>query len=260
MPNIDNAIYDRIHASWWDDDGFMALLRTAVNPPRFAYFRSVLADRPAATQAPLRLLDVGCGGGLLSEAFARIGLQVTGIDRSAPTLTAARAHAEGSGLGICYLDGSAECLPFDACSFDVVSCCDVLEHVDSPERVLREISRVLKPGGVFLFDTINRTWRSRLIAIKLAQDWRLTRLIPRDVHVWDKFIRPHELVAWMGRHGLESRELTGLSPPANPLPIVGAFVSHKLGRLSFAGLGARIRLGRSDDLSISYMGYALRRA
>ena len=254
---VDNEIYDRVHATWWEEDGFMALLRTSVNPGRSAYFRHVLQASLQRAPDGLQLLDVGCGGGLLAEEFARMGFRVTGLDRSTPTLDAARTHAAGNGLEIDYLRGEADSLPFEAKRFDVVSCCDVLEHVDDPERVLGEIARVLKPGGVFLFDTINRTLRSKLVAIKLAQDWRPTRFIPRDVHVWEKFITPAELSDYMRAQRLWTCEMVGLSPPRNPLPALGAFVRHKLGSLSFAELGARLRLERSRDLSISYMGFAL---
>jgi 2-polyprenyl-6-hydroxyphenyl methylase/3-demethylubiquinone-9 3-methyltransferase len=254
---VDNGIYDRVAATWWEEDGFMALLRTSVNPGRSAYFREVLVQRLRREPAQLDLLDVGCGGGLLAEEFARLGCRVTGIDRSLPTLEAARAHATSAGLAIDYREGSADALPFDAARFDVVSCCDVLEHVDDPAAVLAEIARVLRPGGVFLFDTINRTLRSKLVAIKLAQDWRPTRFIPRDVHVWEKFIRPAELSAWLQAQNLWPCEFAGLSPPRNPLPALGAFARHKLGRLSFGELGERLRLERSRDLAISYMGFAV---
>ena len=235
---VDNGIYDQIASTWWEDDGFMALLRTSVNPGR-------------------SLLDVGCGGGLLAEEFARLGCAVTGVDRSQPTLEAARAHALRSNLAVEYIEGSAELLPFPSASFDVVSCCDVLEHVDAPAAVLEEISRVLKPGGAFVFDTINRTWRSKLVAIKLAQEWP-TRFIPADVHVWEKFIRPAELAEAMAGHGLHGGEFVGLAPPKNPFPALAAFARNKLGRLCFGELGERVRLEAGSDLSVSYMGFAIR--
>lgn len=260
MQEIDNAIYDRVASTWWDQDGFMSLLRTSVNPPRFAYFREALITHLRGEPQGLRVLDVGCGGGLLSEQFAAMGCDVTGIDRSLPTLAAARQHAEASGLPIRYLEGSAEQLAFDSATFDVVCCCDVLEHVDSPDAVIGEISRVLKPGGVFFFDTINRTFKSKLVAIKLAQDWRLTRLIPRDVHVGEKFIRPDELVQILDRHGMPGAELAGLSPAMNPFTALSALIRNKLGRMTFAELGETIKLKQSNDLSISYMGFAARAA
>ena len=133
MATIDNAIYDRIPDEWWSDDSFMALLRNAINPPRFAYFRDALVRRFGRAPESLSVLDVGCGGGLLAERFAALGCQVTGIDRSLPTLDAARQHAQSSGLSIRYQEGSAESLPFDAAQFDVVCCCDVLEP-DTEDR------------------------------------------------------------------------------------------------------------------------------
>ena len=256
MP-IDNAIYDRISNTWWEEDGFMALLRTAVNPARVDHFHEILlqSDRPLEG---LRVLDVGCGGGLLSEAFARWSCVVTGVDQSAPTLEAARAHAQASGLDITYSQGHAETLPFWANSFDVVVCCDVLEHVDSPDRVVEEIARVCCPNGLFLFDTINRTWRSKLIAITLAQDFAPTRLIPPDVHVWSKFIRPRELTKMLTRHGFAGAQLTGLAPDLNPLTALPALLHTKLGRMSYADLGQVVALKRSTNMSISYMGHATR--
>jgi 2-polyprenyl-6-hydroxyphenyl methylase/3-demethylubiquinone-9 3-methyltransferase len=255
---IDNDIYDRVPTTWWDEDGFMALLRTSVNPPRVAYFHKVLVERLGLDPRGLRVLDVGCGGGLLSEAFAASGCDVTGVDRSAPSLAAARTHAERSGLSIRYLDGSAESLPFDARAFDVVCCCDVLEHVDSPDIVLGEIARVLKPGGVFLFDTINRTLRSKLVAIKLAQDWRPTRLIPRDVHVWEKFIRPGELANLMERHGLANPGIRRTVATDQSGARDRRTAAAQTRRMRFDELGEKLRLRESRDLSISYMGYALR--
>jgi 2-polyprenyl-6-hydroxyphenyl methylase/3-demethylubiquinone-9 3-methyltransferase len=235
---VDNAIYDRVHATWWEEDGFMALLRTSVNPGRSAYFKQVLCERLRRQPKGSSLLDVGCGGGLMAEEFAGIGFKVTGLDRSRPSLDAARAHCGKTGLDIDYLEGEADALPFESRSFDVVSCCDVLEHVDEPQLVLAEIFRVL-------------------VAIKLAQDWRPTRFIPRDVHVWENFITPDELSGHMRAHGLWPCEMVGLSPSPNLVPALGAFVRHKLGKISFSELGARLRLKQSRDLSISYMGFAL---
>ena len=184
-----------------------------------------------------------------------LGCTVTGVDRSLPTLAAAREHAAATGLKIDYRESSGEALPFAAAQFDIVCCCDVLEHVDDVDAVLGEIARVLKPGGVFFFDTINRTLRSRLVAIKLAQDWPLTRFMPRDVHVWEKFIRPAELATQLERHGLGQHAFAGLSP-ARPLRAIIPFLRHKLGRIGFAELGEHIRLAESRDFSISYMGHA----
>lgn len=206
----------------------------------------------------LRVLDVGCGGGLLTEQFASLGCQVTGVDQSVPTLNAARAHANKSGLNIEYIESVGEKLPFDAARFDIVCCCDVLEHVDNLDIIIAEISRVLKPGGLLFFDTINRTFKSNLIAIKMAQSWRLTRFLPRYVHVWDKFIRPSELAKSLVKNGLPQCEFVGLSPAINPLKALLAIAQQKLGFINFSELGTKLRLKQSQDTSISYMGFAIR--
>jgi 2-polyprenyl-6-hydroxyphenyl methylase/3-demethylubiquinone-9 3-methyltransferase len=256
MNAVDNTIYDRIPDAWWSDESFMALLRLAVNPPRFDYFRGVLG-KLQRVPTELQVLDVGCGGGLLAEEFAALGCKVTGVDRSEPTLHAAREHALRSGLDIRYLSGDAADLPFAGPQFDVVCCCDVLEHVDDVGVVVAEIARVLRPGGVFFFDTINRTWQSKLFAIKFAQDWWPTRVVPRDVHVWEKFIRPQELARHLLAHGLSTAEFAGLSPSANPAAVLAAFLRLKLSMGNFGALGSALKLAKSNDLSLSYMGFAL---
>ncbi len=258
MSSINNDIYNHIHATWWKEDGFMAMLRTSVNPPRFDYFRKILLDRLTLDPRRISVLDVGCGGGYLAEQFAAIGCAVTGVDRSVPTLKTAMAHALTDGYTIHYIEGSGEKLPFEVHQFDVVCCCDVLEHVDDIDIVISEIARVLKPGGVFFYDTINRTLKSKLVAIKLAQDWPLTRFIPRDVHVWDKFIRPLELINSLDKQGLINQEMTGRALKISPIKALFHYARQKFGKLSFAELGTKLMLAESNDLDISYMGFAVR--
>jgi 2-polyprenyl-6-hydroxyphenyl methylase/3-demethylubiquinone-9 3-methyltransferase len=202
------------------------------------------------------VLDVGCGGGLLAEEFARLGCAVTGVDPSQESLAAAREHAATQGLAIGYQRGSGEALPFVADSFDVVYCCDVLEHVNDLRQVIAETARVLKPGGVYLYDTINRTPQSRLLVIKLLQEWRWTALMPPRLHDWNMFIRPAELGRLLEQHGLLPGGLTGLKPRAHPLRLVQALRQRKRGRLSYAEAVERMDLGESADTSVSYIGYA----
>jgi 2-polyprenyl-6-hydroxyphenyl methylase/3-demethylubiquinone-9 3-methyltransferase len=258
MP-VDNQLYDRLAAGWWDESGFLHAL-AALNPARFGYMRRVLADELHIELAGLRVLDVGCGGGLLAEEFARQGCVVTGVDPSTESLAVARAHAAAQDLDIRYERVGAEALPFGANSFDAVYCCDVLEHVNDVGQVIAEAARVLKPAGVYLYDTINRTWRSRLIVIGLLQEWRWTALMPPHLHDWNMFIRPAELARLLGQSGLELGGLTGLKPRANPLRIIRALRQRKRGVISYAQAVTRMDLGESPDTSISYIGYARKTA
>src|SRR5512141_1101674 len=192
MP-VDNAVYNRMAASWWDESGFLHAL-AALNPARFGYMRRVLIEELRLAPVGLQVLDIGCGGGLLAEEFARLGCTVMGVDPSEESLVATRTHAAPQGLPIEYQRALGEALPFPDESFDIVYCCDVLEHVSDLRQVIAETARVLKPGGTYLYDTINRTLQSRLIVIKLLQEWRWTALMPPRLHDWKMFIRPSELL------------------------------------------------------------------
>jgi 2-polyprenyl-6-hydroxyphenyl methylase / 3-demethylubiquinone-9 3-methyltransferase len=256
---VDNDLYRRLGKEWWNEDvGEFSTIRFFVNPVRFGYFERVLRQWCGLEQSMQKLLDVGCGGGLLAEEFARSGLLVTGIDPAAESIETARAHALESGLNIEYRVGSGERLFFDDASFDHVACCDVLEHVDDLDGVLGEIARVLKPGGLFLYDTINRTAISRLVMIKIMQEWPSTAVCPANVHVWEKFIRPIELIAMLKRHGLDQREMRGISTRRNPIAIWLDLRRRAKARISFKELGRRLGFRESGFLSASYMGYAVR--
>ena len=141
---------------------------------------------------------------------------MTGIDPSAESVATARAHAESEGLEIEYTVGAGEQLPFPDESFDIAYCCDVLEHVDDLDRVLAETSRVLKPGGIYLYDTINRTRRSKLVVINLMQEWRSTALMEPNLHDWDMFIKPSELTAAMARGRAREPRRRGDRPRTEP--------------------------------------------
>jgi 2-polyprenyl-6-hydroxyphenyl methylase/3-demethylubiquinone-9 3-methyltransferase len=256
--SVDNTVYDRMADSWWDEGGFLHVL-AALNPARFGYMRRVLTEELGLVPARLRVLDIGCGGGLLAEEFARLDCTVVGVDPSERSLAAARAHAAGQGLTIDYRRAAGEALPFaDAC-FDCAYCCDVLEHVTDLRQVIAETARVLKPGGTYLFDTINRTPQSRLIIIKLLQEWRLTAMMPPQLHDWRMFIRPSELRRILEQHGLVPAGLTGLKPRAGPLRVVRALRRLKRGLLSYAQAVREMDVGESPDTSISYIGYARKR-
>ena len=257
MP-VDNTLYNRPGDIWWDEHEPLSTLRTMVNPGRFPYFREVLTERLGIDPRGKAALDVGCGGGLLAEEFARLGCVVTGIDPSESSLATARAHAARSGLAIDYRAGVGEALPCADASFDIVYCCDVLEHVADLDRVIAEIARVLTPGGVFLYDTINRTLVSKVVVIKLAQEWPATRFVPPNLHDWRRFITPSELQQIMARHGLQQREVIGLRPPLNPIVVLRDIRLCKRGVISYGDLGRRLAFRRSKLRAGSYMGYALK--
>jgi 2-polyprenyl-6-hydroxyphenyl methylase/3-demethylubiquinone-9 3-methyltransferase len=257
---VDNQLYDRMAGSWWEESGLLHML-AALNPPRLRFMRRMMAGELGIDPRGRRALDVGCGGGLLCEELARLGCTVAGVDPSAESLAAARAHAGEAGLSIDYREGTGEALPFPDASFDIVTCCDVLEHVADLPRVIGESARVLAPGGVFFYDTINRTQRSRLVIIKLFQEWGWTSFMPPDLHDWTMFIRPAELLAILARQGLESRGLTGLEPAGGPLGILRAFRvlrARKRGAISYAEAVRRIDLCESRGLGILYLGCAVK--
>ncbi len=254
MP-VDNALYDRMADSWWDERGFLHAL-AALNPARFGYMRRVLTEELRLVPADLRVLDVGCGGGLLAEEFARLGCTITGVDPSQKSLVAARTHAATEGLEIEYQCAIGEALPFAAERFDVVYCCDVLEHVSDLRQVIGETARVLRPGGVYLYDTINRTLQSRLIVIKLLQEWRWTALMPPRLHDWNMFIPPGELLRLLEDHGLVPGGVTGLKPRANLLRLARALRQRKRGLLSYAEAVRQMDISENSDTSVSYIGYA----
>jgi 2-polyprenyl-6-hydroxyphenyl methylase / 3-demethylubiquinone-9 3-methyltransferase len=252
---VDNALYDRLADSWWDESGLLNSL-TALNPARFGYIRRVLVEELRVNPAGLRVLDIGCGGGLLAEEFARLGCEVTGVDPSEESLTAARRHATSQGLTIQYHCAAGEALPFADASFDAAYCCDVLEHVADLSRVIAETVRVLRPRGTYFFDTINRTFLSRLIMIKLLQEWRWSALMPPRLHEWQMFIRPDELRRELTRHGLVVRGMTGLRPRAGLLRQLKALLRRKRGIISYAAAFREMNIAESPDLSLSYIGFA----
>jgi len=240
LVTIDNRFYDDLGDKWWDPRGPLGTLHD-LNPARFGYF-----ERVARSLDGVRVLEVGCGGGILAESFARAGSLITGVDLSEPSLRVARRHSRSNNLVIDFAAARGESLPFADSSFDVVVSADFLEHVSDLDQVVGECARALKPGGLFLYDTINRTLRARVIAVWLLE--RVLGLIPPNTHDANMFIKPAELEAIMARHGIENRETRGLEPESGP---VGALLSFiKTGRLGAFKI--------SGGTSISYVGYGVK--
>jgi 2-polyprenyl-6-hydroxyphenyl methylase/3-demethylubiquinone-9 3-methyltransferase len=249
-------MYSELADSWWDENGTLHLLKVMVNPWRVPYFADALQERFGADLSQVRLLDIGCGGGVLAEEFAKLGCQVTGIDISEESLAVARAHARTRDLSIKYQNGSATRLPFDEGSFGVVSCCDALEHIPELRQVIAEVGRVLKPGGLFLFDTINRTSKSKVNFIFGLQDFSFTKLFPKDAHVWEMFITPEELTTALEEHGMQVQGMSGGVIARNPISTLLEVRRHKRGEINVAELGRRLELKLDPDLSLNYLGYA----
>jgi 2-polyprenyl-6-hydroxyphenyl methylase/3-demethylubiquinone-9 3-methyltransferase len=254
--NINNRIYDELAENWWDESEFLHLLKAMVNPWRVPYFRDALFEHFGPDLSHVQLLDIGTGGGVLAEEFAALGCRVTGIDISPRSIAVAQAHAALRGLSIDYRVDSGTSLSFDNNSFEAVSCCDVLEHIRDWRQVIAEVARVLKPGGLFFFDTINRTAKSKAVMIYGLQVSPLTRLMPPDTHIWEMFIKPDEITTALRSHGLVPEDMRGSRIAKNPLATLWDVQQKKRGRITFAELGRRLELRLDKDLSLNYLGYA----
>jgi 2-polyprenyl-6-hydroxyphenyl methylase / 3-demethylubiquinone-9 3-methyltransferase len=256
-PSVDNDVYNRIGETWWEEDSPLAFLHGSMTTGRMQYFRAVLTRLGGlpTDERQRTALDVGSGGGFLAEEFCRLGFAVTGVDPSEVSVSSAAAHAARSGLEIDYRVGTGEALPVEAASADVAYCSDVLEHVQDVDQVLAETARALKPGGIYLFDTLNRTLLSKVLT-EASQQWRLTRVIDFTLHDWTAFLRPDELADHLHRHGLTMQETVGLGPRAKPWTVAGSIVQLRRGRLSYRQLSERLEFGRVRFKSLSYMGFA----
>ena len=189
------AKFDSLAARWWDPAGEFRPLHD-INPLRLDYIRQ------RARLAKARVVDVGCGGGILAESMALAGADVTGIDMAEGPLTVARLHQVESGTEVNYLQSTAENLAAaHAGEFDVVTCLEMLEHVPSPAAIIKACHELVKPGGDVFFSTINRNPKAFMFAIVGAE--YMLRLLPAGTHEYDKFIRPSELEEWSRRAGLE---------------------------------------------------------
>lgn len=224
------ARFDRVAAQWWDPRGEMAALHH-INPVRLRYIETCAGGLKGQ-----RVLDIGCGGGLLAEGMAARGAQVTGIDLADEVLEAARAHAAHSGQRVEYRKSAAEDFAREhAGAFDLVTCLEMLEHVPEPESVVTACAALVKPGGTVVFSTINRNAKAFALAIVAAE--HVLGLVPRGTHEYAKLIRPSELDGWARGAGLETLELRGIR--YNPLLKSGSL---------------------SDDVDVNYLMHCRRPA
>lgn len=232
QPNVDSgeiAKFNALAERWWDPNSEFRPLHD-INPLRLNYIDERL-DLPGK-----KVIDIGCGGGLLSEGMARRGATVTGIDLGEAPLAVARLHAEQSGVEVEYLQVLAEEIAEQrAGEYDAVTCLEMLEHVPDPSSVIRACAKLVKPGGQVFFSTINRNPKAFLFAIVGAE--YVLRLLPRGTHEYAKLIRPSELAGWSRDAGLDVRDTTGMT--YNPVTQV-----YKLNR----------------DVSVNYLMHAVRHA
>ena len=199
------AQFDALAPHWWDPAGPMRELHR-MNPLRTAW----IADRIRAKSGgnPPAILDMGCGGGILTESLARAGFTMTGTDGAADAIGVARAHAAAAGLDIAYRIGLAEDLLAAGDRFDAVAALEIIEHVPDQAAFLRTLASLLHPGGQLFVSTLNRTWQSLAVA-KIGAEY-IVRLLPTGTHDWRRFVRPDELAAMARAAGLRLTDISGM--------------------------------------------------
>ena len=196
--------FQSIASRWWDRESEFKPLHE-INPLRLAYI-----EQHAQGIAGKRVLDIGCGGGILAEGMAQRGAQVTGIDMAELSLQVARMHLHESELDIDYQLSTAEAFAENhAAEFDIITCLEMLEHVPDPASIISSASRMLKPDGVLVLSTLNRNPKSFALAVLGAE--YILRMLPRGTHEYRKFIKPSEMAAVLRANGLQLRDLTGMS-------------------------------------------------
>lgn len=194
--------FEALASRWWDPTSEFKPLHD-INPLRLDYI-----DKRVGLEG-LRVIDVGCGGGILSESMALRGAEVIGIDMGEAPLSVAKLHAEQSGAKLTYRHATAEAMAAEMPgAFDVVTCLEMLEHVPDPAAVVKACADLVKPGGHVFFSTINRTPKAFVFAILGAE--YVLNLLPRGTHEFAKFIRPSELESWARRANLTTEDLTGM--------------------------------------------------
>ena len=202
--------FSKDSSHWWDESGPFAPLHR-LNPTRMSYIKQQICthyDRDVnALDAldGLDILDIGCGGGLVCESLARLGGNVTGADADAQAVEVAKVHAKESGLKIKYENKPAEDIKKQ---FDVVLALEIIEHVKNPAEFVSSVSKLLKPGGLVIFSTLNRNPKSFLLGIVAAE--YILRWVPKGTHSWNKFIKPSELSRYARNTGLTPQNITGL--------------------------------------------------
>ena len=247
MKRNDLEYYDLNADKWWKE-GETLYLSNHLNKSRFEFFESYVPHWKS-----IKVLDIGCGGGLACEFLAKRGANVSGIDLSLNSIKVAQEHAKKSNLQIDYQFGVAENLPYEENTFDVVVCLDVLEHVANWEKVICEIYRVLNKNGIFLFDTINKTFKSKFIMIWLLED--ILKQIPRGLHDWNKFIQPQELIDVMKKTGFDDVVIKGFDLTGGTnFKTLRDIVLRGLSKQREGGEVELFEIQINEDTSVCYIG------
>lgn len=239
-PVVNNAFYDELGSCWYEGINHPITLLRAENAVRNPWIAHIVAAHYARA---VRILDVGCGGGLLSNFLAEQGHTVTGIDLSAPSLQVAKERDKTQRVD--YIRADALNLPFEQESFDVVCAMDILEHVAQPEQLIAQASRVLKPGGLFFFHTFNRNLLSYLLIIK-GVEWFIPN-VPKHLHLYSFFIKPQELCKACLQSHLTVQQMRGLHPKFSTALLSLPFTKKMLPDVSFCF---------SKTLLTGYCGFA----
>lgn len=202
--------FSNLAGSWWKKDGELRMLHQ-INPVRIKYVAEKFTSHFGSLRG-LQILDVGCGGGIVTTELARLRLRMTGIDASSENIEAAIEYASKLSLNIEYICSTAENLEG---TFDAVLCLEVLEHVNFPDELIKNIARLTRPGGLIILSTLNRNSKSYFLSIFMAEN--ILKLIPKDTHNYEKYITPAELAAMGERAGLKLCELKGVTMNINVL-------------------------------------------
>jgi 2-polyprenyl-6-hydroxyphenyl methylase/3-demethylubiquinone-9 3-methyltransferase len=229
--------FDAQAQDWWNPNGVWRPLHK-LNPARLEYIQKQIVEHFGPKNIKeLSVLDIGCGGGLLCEPLARSGAKVTGIDASAKTIEAARAHAKSQKLRLDYQTATAEDFARSSKTFDVVLAMEILEHVADIGSFLRSAASLIKPGGILIVSTVNRTRKSWFFGIVIAE--YVLGWVPAGMHDWDKFIRPSELAAHLEKAGLALADLTGVT--YNPIKDSFSLKRGKMDINYLAAAGAKAK-------------------
>jgi 2-polyprenyl-6-hydroxyphenyl methylase/3-demethylubiquinone-9 3-methyltransferase len=244
---INNDIYDGLGERWYTaHDDPVALLRKESATKIPWVLAKIQSELKTETGSQPRLLDVGCGAGFLTNRLAKENFEVHGVDLSADSLRVARAY--DSTKSVKYITADAYKLPYPDNTFDVVTSMDFLEHVENPEAVIKEISRVLKPRALFFFHTFNRNWLAYVIIIKLVE-W-FVKNTPKHMHILRLFIKPKELAQMCEDHGMATKEFVGVRPRFTTITIKSLFTGIVPENFGFTLTGSTL---------LSYLGFAVKK-